>query len=58
MCHDFRIFQERTQKQAEDARLMQERRVGVIDKLLDDANKKSEDARPEGALAKDVAPVK
>jgi hypothetical protein len=49
MCYsrDYWIFE---QKKAEEARARQERSVGVIDKMLDDANK-------QGERLKDIAPV-
>src|SRR5215472_8838390 len=42
MCYerDYRIFEDR--KKAEDTRVVQERRAGLIDRLLDDANKHGE----------------
>jgi hypothetical protein len=56
MCYskDYWIHE---QKKAEEARARQERRAGVVDKMLDDANKQGErlkDATP----VTDVAPAK
>ena len=41
---DYRFFAE--QKKAQEARIKQERRAGVIDQLLDDANKQGDDTIP------------
>ena len=58
MCYerDYRIFEDR--KKAEDTRVVQERRAGLIDRLLDDANKHGEKTKAEGTPVKDVAPAK
>ncbi|MFL6816239.1 MAG: hypothetical protein ACJ8EK_19635 [Bradyrhizobium sp.] len=55
MCYsrDYRIFD----KKAKEAREQQERRTGVIDKLLADANKQGENAK-EATPVKDIAPAK
>jgi hypothetical protein len=57
MCHagDW-MFRE--QKKAEDAQAAQQRRTGVIDTLLKDANKQSEPTKPEETPVKEVAPAK
>jgi hypothetical protein len=56
MCYsrDYRIFDDK--KKAEDTR--QERRAGVIERLLGNANKYSEKAKAEEAPVKDTAPAK
>jgi hypothetical protein len=56
MCYsrDYKIFDDR--KKAEDAR--QERRAGVIDGLLDEANKHGQKIKAEGPPVKDIAPAK
>ena len=55
MCYerDYKIFEDR--KKAEDTRVVQERRAGLIDRLLNAANK--QDAKT-GAPVKEVAPAK
>jgi hypothetical protein len=57
MCYsrDFKPFDDQQKKAQEQAN--QERRTGVIDKLLDDANKQGEKAK-EATPVKDVAPAK
>jgi protein-disulfide isomerase len=44
------------QKKAQETRVKQEQRAGVIDKLLNDANKQGEKTNVEGAP--EVAPAK
>jgi hypothetical protein len=58
MCYarDYKIFDDR--KKAEEARVMQERRAGVIDRLLNEASKQGEKAKAEAMPVKDAAPVK
>src|SRR5215831_7171256 len=58
MCYerDYKIFED--QKKAEDTRVVQERRAGLIDRLLNAANKPGEKTRPEGTPVKEVAPAK
>ena len=58
MCYekDYKIFEDR--KKAEDTRVMQERRTGLIERLLNDANKPGEKTKSEGTPVKDVAPAK
>jgi hypothetical protein len=57
MCYtkDYKIFEE--QKKAEDTRAAQERRSGVIDRLLNYAHKQGEPAKAEKPV-KDIAPAK
>jgi hypothetical protein len=54
---DYKFFAE--QKKAQDARIKQEQRAGVIDRLLNDANTQGE-KKPEveGTPVKEVAPAK
>ena len=47
-----------SQKKAEDTRVVQERRAGLIDRLLDAANKHGEKTKAEGTPVKEVAPAK
>ena len=56
MCYsrDYKNFDDR--KKAEDAR--QERRAGLIDGLLDEANKHSQKIKAEGPPVKNIAPAK
>ena len=54
---DYKFFAEQ-QKKAQDARIKQEQRAGVIDRLLNDANKEGEITEVEGAPAKEAAPAK
>jgi hypothetical protein len=58
MCHARDWIEYREQKKAEDTQATQQRRAGVIDTLLRDANKQSEQAKPEEAPAKEAAPAK
>src|SRR5262249_55532893 len=46
------------QKKAQDARIKQEQRAGVIDRLLNDANTQGEKPEVEGTPVKEVAPAK
>jgi len=54
---DYKFFAEQ-QKKAQDARIKQEQRAGVIDRLLNDANTPGEKPEVEGTPAKEVAPAK
>jgi hypothetical protein len=58
MCYerDYKIFEDR--KKAEDTRVIQERRAGLIDRLLNAANKSGEKTKAEGTPVKEVAPAK
>lgn len=60
MCYtrDYKTFDEREQKKIEDVQAAQNRRAGVIDALLSEANKQSEKTEPEGTPVKEVAPAK
>jgi len=51
---DYRFFAE--QKKAQETRIKEEQRAGVIDKLLSEANKQSESTN--ATLVKDVSPAK
>jgi hypothetical protein len=57
MCHagDW-MFRE--QKKAEDTQATQQRRAGVIETMLKDANKQSEQTKAEETPVKEVAPAK
>ena len=46
------------QKKAQEARIKQEQRAGVIDQLLNDANKHSEKTNVEATPATEVASAK
>jgi hypothetical protein len=52
---DYSFFAE--QKKAQEARLKQEQRAGVIDQLLNDANKQGKKAEAEEASVKEVTPA-
>ena len=58
MCYtrDYKVFDD--QKKAEDTQVVQERRAGLIDRLLDAANKHGEKTKAEGTPVKEVAPAK
>jgi hypothetical protein len=53
---DYKFFAE--QKKAQDARIKQEQRAGVIDRLLNETNKQGEKTEVEGMPVKEVAPAK
>ena len=53
---DYQFFAE--QKKAQDARIKQEQRAGVIDRLLTEANKPGEKTQVEGTPVEKVAPAK
>jgi len=53
---DYKLFAE--QKKAQETRVKQEQRAGVIDKLLNDANKQGEKTKVEGTPVKEVTPAK
>ena len=46
------------QMKAQETRVKQEQRAGVIDKLLNEANKQGEKTNIEGTPVKEVAPAK
>ena len=54
---DYKFFAEQ-QKKAQDARINQEQRAGVIDRLLNEANKQGEKTEVEGAPVKEAVPAK
>lgn len=58
MCYakDYKIFDD--QKKAEDTRVVQERRSGLIDRLLGAANKDSEKTKPKETPVKEIASAK
>jgi hypothetical protein len=53
---DYKFFAE--QKKAQETRIKQEQRAGVIDQLLNEANKQSEKTNVEETPVKEVAPMK
>ena len=53
---DYKLFAE--QKKAQESRIKQEQRAGVIDTLLNEANKQGEKTNIEGTPVKEVAPAK
>ena len=53
---DYQFFAER--KKAQEARIKQEQRAGVIDQLLNDANKHGEKTNVEATPATEVASAK
>ena len=53
---DYKFFAEL--EKARETRTKQEQRAGVIDSLLNEANKQSDNANVEGTTVKEVAPVK
>jgi hypothetical protein len=58
MCYakDYKVYDD--QKKAEDTQIVQERRAGLIDRLLNTANKPGEKTKSEGTPVKEVAPAK
>ena len=52
---DYEFFAE--QKKAQEARIKQEQRAGVIDQLLNDANKQDQKTNVQGAQVTEVAPA-
>ena len=58
MCYakDYKVFDD--QKKAEDTRVVQERRAGLIGRLLNAANKHGEETKAEQTPVKEVAPAK
>lgn len=54
---DYKFFAEQ-QKKAQDARIKQEQRAGVIDRLLNDANQQREKTDIEATPVKESAPAK
>ena len=56
MCWENKFFAE--EKEAQDARIKQEQRAGVIDRLLNEANKQGEKTEVGGTPVKEVAPPK
>jgi hypothetical protein len=53
---DYKFFAE--QKKAQEARIKQEQRAGVIDQLLNEANKQSDDTKTEGTPINEVIAAK
>jgi len=54
---DYQFFAEQ-QKKARETQLKQQQRAGVIDKLLDEANKQTEKTNVETTPAKETVPAK
>lgn len=52
---DYKFFAE--QKKAQENRVKQEQRAGVIDQLLNNANKQDEDTKVEVAQVTEVTPA-
>ena len=52
---DYRFFAE--QKRAQEAQIKQEQRAGVINELLNEANKQGEKTEAEGTPVKEVSPA-
>jgi hypothetical protein len=53
---DYKLFAE--QKKAQETRIKQEQRAGVIDRLLNEVNKQGEKTNVEGTLVEEIAPAK
>ena len=53
---DYNFFAE--QKKVQEARIKQEQRAGVIDQLLNEANKQGDDTKTEGTAVNEVIPAK
>jgi hypothetical protein len=53
---DYKFFAEL--EKARETRTKQEQRAGVIESLLNEANKQSDKANVEGTTVKEVAPAK
>ena len=53
---DYKLFAD--QKKAQEFRIEQERRAGVMDQLLNEANKQGEKRKVERAPVKETAPAK
>jgi hypothetical protein len=58
MCWEIDYKFSAEQKEAQDARIKQEQRAAVIDRLLNEANKQGEKTEVEGTPVKEVAPAK
>ena len=57
MCWDMDYKFLAEHKKAQEARIKQEQRAGVIDRLLNDANKQDEKTYVEGTPVTEVVPV-
>jgi hypothetical protein len=57
MCYDRDYYRIVDDKKAEEAKVLQQRRAGQIDKMLSEANKQVEESK-DPAAARDVAPAK
>ena len=58
MCYeiDYQIFA--AQRKAQEARIKQERRAGVIEQLINDANKQGEATKTEGTPVNEIVSAK
>jgi len=58
MCYtrDYKVFDDH--KKAEETKVAQERRAGLIERLLNAANKQSEKTKAEETPVKEAAPAK
>ena len=58
MCYarDYKVFDD--QKKAEDTQVVEQRRAGLIDRLLNAANKHGEKTKAQGTPVREVAPAK
>ena len=52
---DYKFFAD--QKKAQEAQIKQEQRAGVINQLLNEANKQGEKTEAEGTPVKEVSPA-
>ena len=52
---DYKFFAD--QKKAQEAQIKQEQRAGVINELLNEANKQGEKTEAEGTPVKEVSPA-
>jgi hypothetical protein len=52
------MFEENRQKKAEELRAAQDRRANVIEALLSEAKKQSEEANPAAVPVREAAPAK
>jgi hypothetical protein len=53
---DYKFFAE--QKKAQESRIREEQRAGIIHKLLNEVSKQGENTSVEGTQVKEVAPAK
>jgi hypothetical protein len=53
---DYKVFTE--EQKAKDARIKQEQRANLIDRIMHEANKQGEKTEVEGTPVKEIAPAK